>query len=390
MLLRAKANSELSKKLTSNPAVAILGPRQVGKTTLAKEFMANKEAIYLDLESPEDAARLIDAESYFRTHQQKLIVIDEVQRMPELFPILRSVIDRDRRNGKFLLLGSASPQLLARSSETLAGRVSFLELHPFHLTEISKLDSFAKLWLRGGFPSFYLSDTNEESFEKRIDFLSTYIERELPLLGLNLPIRIVRNAIQMLTQLNGNLLNIASLSKSLTIDQRKTKELLDYLENAFLIRSLQPYFLNISKRMVKSPKLFFRDTGLLHVAAGVENTDELDGYLHRGASFEAFIIQQIVAVLKPSITPYFYRTHDGTELDFLLVKGNIPILGIEIKTNNAPKITRGTTIASVDLGNIPILIITPSVSEPYQRGENQTIIGLQDLMEYLARYGLVY
>lgn len=389
MLIRAKANFELNKKLSTNPVVAILGPRQVGKTTLAKEFMVNQGAIYLDLESPEDAARLLDSESYFRTHQQKLIVIDEVQRMPELFPILRSVIDRDRRNGRFLLLGSASPKLLARSSETLAGRISFLELHPFHLSEIPPLDSFTKLWLRGGFPAFYLCKNNEESYEKRTDFLSTYVERELPLLGLNLPIRIVRNAIQMLTQLNGNLVNIASLSKSLTIDQRKTKELLDYLENAFLIRSIQPYFLNISKRMVKSPKLFFRDTGLLHVAAGVENTDELDGYLYRGASFEAFVIQQIIAVIKQSISPFFYRTHDGTELDLLLVKGNSPLLGIEIKTNNAPKITRGTSIASTDLGNIPVLIITPSVSEPYIRNENQTIIGLQDMMEYLAKFDLV-
>lgn len=390
MLIREKANFELNKKLNSNPAVAILGPRQVGKTTLAKEFMANKDAIYLDLESPEDAARLADSELYFRTHQEKLIVIDEVQRMPELFPVLRSVIDRERRNGKFLLLGSASPQLLSRSSETLAGRISFLELHPFHISEISTLDSFSKLWLRGGFPSFYLSETSEDSFEKRMDFLSTYIERELPLLGLNLPTRIVRNAIQMLTQLNGNLLNISSLSKSLTIDQRKTKELLDYLENAFLVRSLQPFFLNISKRMVKSPKLFFRDTGLLHATAGVESPGELDGYLYRGASFEAFVIQQIIAVIKPSITPYFYRTHDGTELDLLLVKGNSPIIGIEIKTSNAPKITRGTTIASQDLGDIPILIVTPSVNEPYQRADKQTIIGLQDLIEYLAKHDLIY
>lgn len=389
MLIRSKANSELAKKLSSNPAVALLGPRQVGKTTLAKEFIANQDAIYLDLESPEDTARMADAEAYFRSNNQKLIVIDEVQRMPELFPILRSVIDRDRRNRRFLLLGSASPKLLARSSETLAGRISFLELYPFHITEISPLDDFNKLWLRGGFPSFYLSQTNEESFEKRLDFLTTYIERELPLLGLNMPVRIVRNAIQMLTQLNGNIFNISSLSKSLAIDQRKTKELLDYLENSFLIRSIQPFFLNISKRLVKSPKLFFRDTGLMHAAAGIENKHELDGYLYRGASFEAFVIQQIIAAIKPTITPYFYRTHDGTELDLLLVKGNLPLLGIEIKTNNAPKIMRGTSIASSDLGNIPILIITPSLNEPYPRTNNQMIIGMQDLIDYLARYGLI-
>lgn len=383
MLLRRKASSILEKKLLANPAVAILGPRQVGKTTLAKSFMEDREAIYLDLESPSDKVRLEDAEAYLLSQGNRLVVIDEVQRMPELFPILRSVIDKNRTNGRFLLLGSASPQLLANSSETLAGRISFLEPHPLHLTEISSSDSYQKLWLRGGFPSFYLAEDDTESFEKRIDFLATYIERELPLLGLQIPIRTVRNAVQMLVQLNGNLLNISDLSKSLGIDQRKVKELLDYLENGFLTRSLQPFFLNISKRLVKSPKVYFRDTGLLHAAAGVETMTELDGFLHRGGSFEAFVIQQIIAVIKSSITPYFYRTHDGTELDMVLVKGSSPVLGIEIKTSNAPKITRGTTISSDDLGGIPILVVTPSVGEPYIKNDKITVIGLRDLTEYL-------
>ncbi len=390
MLLRRKASQILEKKLLANPAVAILGPRQVGKTTLAKEFIAGSNAVYLDLELPSDMARLADAETFLNARKDRLIVIDEVQRMPELFPLLRSIIDSDRRNGKFLLLGSASPNLLARSSETLAGRISFLELHPFHLTEIDPLDSFKKLWLRGGFPAFYLAENEEQSFEKRLDFLSTYVERELPLLGLDISPRIVRNAIQMLTQLNGNLVNISTLSKSLGLDQRKVKEMLDYFENAFLIRSIQPFFINISKRLVKSPKLFFRDTGLLHAAAGIETPEELDGFLHRGSSFEAFVIQQIIAVLKPTITPYFYRTHDGTELDLVLVKGTKPVLGIEIKTNNAPKITRGTTIAAEDLGGIPVLIVTPSVESPYPRAENQTVIGLQDLVGSLEKHGLIF
>ncbi len=388
MLLRRKASQILEKKLSENPAVAILGPRQVGKTTLAKEFMTNKEAVYLDLELPSDLARLADAESFLIARKDKLIVIDEVQRMPELFPVLRSIIDSDRKNGKFLLLGSASPNLLARSSETLAGRISFLELHPLHLTETHDLDSYRKLWLRGGFPAFYLANNDEQSLERRMDFLSTYVERELPLLGLDLAPRIVRNAIQMLTQLNGNLLNVSTLSKSLGLDQRKVKEMLDYFENAFLTRSLQPFFINISKRLVKSPKIFFRDTGLLHAAAGVETSEELDGFLQRGASFEAFIIQQIIGVLKPTITPYFYRTHDGTELDLVLVKGTKPVLGIEIKTSNAPKITRGTTIASEDLGGIPVLIVTPSVETPYPRGMNQSVIGLHDLVESLEKHGV--
>jgi uncharacterized protein len=389
MLIRRKASVILDKKLSTNPAVAILGPRQVGKTTLAKSFMENRDAVYLDLESPSDRVRLDDAEAYLLSQQNRLVVIDEVQRMPELFPILRSVIDKNRTNGRFLILGSASPKLLANSSETLAGRIAFLELHPFHLTEIDSLDYYERLWLRGGFPSFYLAENETDSFEKRIAFLATYIERELPLLGLQIPIRTVRNAVQMLIQLNGNLLNVSELSKSLGIDQRKVKELLDYLENGYLTRSLQPYFLNINKRLVKSPKIYFRDTGLLHAAAGVETLSELDGFLHRGGSFEAFVIQQIIAILKPSITPYFYRTHDGTELDMVLVKGSSPVLGIEIKTSNAPKITRGTTISSDDLGGIPILVVTPSVGEPYLKSDKITVIGLRDMEEYLKGHNVL-
>lgn len=216
--------------------------------------------------------------------------------------------------------------------------------------------------------------------------MTSYIERDLPLLGLSLSPRTLRSAVLMLVQLNGNLLNISELGKSLGLDQRKVRELLDYLENAFLIRLIQPYFLNISKRLVKSPKIFFKDTGLMHAAAGVETTHDLYGFLHRGSSFEAFVIQQVISSLQPSVSPYFYRTHDGTELDLVLVKGNTPVLGIEIKTSNAPKITKGTALAAADLGNIPVLIITPSVQEPFFRAENQKIIGLQDIFSELAFY----
>lgn len=386
MIQRVQALKIAERKLKSNPALGILGPRQIGKTTLARAIMEGREAVYLDLESPSDVIRLTDAENFLLSQSEKLIVIDEVQRMPELFPILRSVIDRNRKNGKFILLGSASPHLLARSSETLAGRISFLELQPFNLMEVPVHDISTKLWLRGGFPGFYLNGTDEESFENRLDFMTSYIERDLPLLGLSLSPRTLRSAVLMLVQLNGNLLNISELGKSLGLDQRKVRELLDYLENAFLIRLIQPYFLNISKRLVKSPKIFFKDTGLMHAAAGVETTHDLYGFLHRGSSFEAFVIQQVISSLQPSVSPYFYRTHDGTELDLVLVKGNTPVLGIEIKTSNAPKITKGTALAAADLGNIPVLIITPSVQEPFFRAENQKIIGLQDIFSELAFY----
>ena len=388
MLNRKHAVATLEKKLRNNPAVGIVGPRQIGKTTLAKALMQDKNAVYLDLESPSDVVRLSDPENYLLSQEGKLLVIDEIQRMPELFPVLRSVIDRNRQNGKFILLGSASPHLLAKSSETLAGRISFMELQPLNLNEVPVYDTYTKLWLRGGFPQFYLNESDEESLESRLDFIASYIERDLPLLGLNLPPRTIRNAIQMLVQLNGNLLNISELGKSLGLDQRKVRELLDYLENAFLIRLIQPFFLNISKRLIKTPKIYFKDTGILHATAGVETLHELDGFLFRGASFEAFVIQQVVFWLKTSISCFFYRTHDGTELDLVLVKGNTPIVGLEIKTSNAPKITKGTTIAAADLGNIPVIIVTPSVQEPFFRAENQKVLGLHDLLEELEKYNL--
>lgn len=389
-MLQRKGVIEMAKrKLRGSPVLCILGPRQIGKTTLAKALIENQEALYLDLESPADMVRLSDPESFLLSQSNKLVVIDEVQRMPELFPILRSVIDRNRENGKFILLGSASPHLLAKSSETLAGRVSFMELQPLNLTEVPIHDTYSKLWLRGGFPHFYLNESDEESFENRVDFLASYIERDLPLLGLQISPRILRNALLMLVQLNGNLLNISDLGKSLGLDQRKVREMLDYLENAFLIRLLPPYFLNISKRLVKSPKVFFKDTGLLHASASVESLINLDGFLHRGASFEAFVIQQVISVLKTTVSTYFYRTHDGTELDLVLVKGSTPVLGLEIKTSNAPKITKGTTIAAADLGNIPVLIVTPSVQDPYFRSPNQKVLGLHDLFEELRAYALI-
>ncbi len=379
------------ERLGHLPAVALLGPRQVGKTTLARylQSVISKESLYLDLESPEDYQKLSDAEGYLLQRPDKLIIIDEVQRMPELFPVLRSVIDRHLVNTRFLLLGSASPELLAQSSETLAGRISYIEVHPFVYNEIKGAYTHQSLWLRGGFPKMLITNSDTVSYANRRDFVQTYLERELPLLGLSASSIMLRNLLRMVAHIHANLLNYSDLSKSLGIDINTVKRYLDYFENAFLIRRLQPFFINISKRIVKSPKIYIRDSGLLHSIVGIEQAEDLEGYIGKGHSWEGFVIQQIIAQLRIGIEAYFYRTQDGSELDLVLVRGILPVVGIEIKCTNAPKLTKGTTIAANDLGNIPVLVVTPTIAEDYKSNENTTITNFERLFGHLQTMRLV-
>lgn len=373
------------------PAVALLGPRQVGKTTLARQLqkVIPKESVYLDLESPEDYQKLSNLENYLVQREDKLLIIDEVQRMPELFPVLRSVIDRKRENTRFMLLGSASPELLARSSETLAGRISYLEINPLVYSEVTGSHPFQQLWLRGGFPDMLMAPSDEVSFENRTDFIQTYLERELPLLGLSVSPLILRNLLRMLAHVHGNVINYSDFAKSLGIDINTVKRYLDYFEQSFLIRRLPPYYVNIPKRLVKSPKVYIRDSGLLHAVVGIEQAEDLDGYVKKGNSWEGFVIQQIIAQLKPSVHPCFYRTQDGTELDLVLVKGISPVLGIEIKYSNAPKITKGTTISSQDLGGIPVLVVTPTVAEDYELSTATKVTSFERLFGHLLQMKLI-
>ncbi len=377
-------NKQIFERLSYFPALALVGPRQVGKTTLAKQvaFAMEKEVEYIDIEFPEDALKLSDAALYLKRLEDKIVIIDEVQRMPELFPILRSLIDQNNQAGRFILLGSASPDILKNSSETLAGRISYLELMPFNLSEVG--NEYEKHWLRGGFPKAYLAPSEslwEIWFE---DFRRTYVERDLPLLGMPAnPIEIQR-LLLMLTSVHGGLLNYNMLANSLGLSNKTVTRYIDFLENAFLIRRIQPYYTNIGKRLTKSPKLYIRDSGFLHYLLGLSKIEEVFGNQIAGNSWEGYVIQEILNYLPVNTQTYFYRTHDGAELDLVIQKGNTIKLTVEIKLSNTPKLMRGTSIALQDLNNPPLLVVTPSAQD-YEIRSNQFVCSVGTLPQNLSK-----
>jgi len=380
-------SSELAERVNDMPVVAVLGPRQVGKTTLVKNFATQtaKKVIYLDIESPQDRNRLQDPELYFSERQNDLIVLDEIQRFPELFPILRAAIDRHRIPGRFILSGSASPELIQKSSESLAGRISYLELQPLHWGEVSATLSYQQHWLRGGFPDMLLAPSDESANRRLHDFITTYVERDLPLMGLSAAPATLRNLLSMLVGSHSGLLNTSNLSRSLGLNVQTVNRYLDFLENAFLIRRLQPWHININKRIVKTPKIFVRDSGILHALAGLTDAEALAGSMWLGNSWEGYVIQQIIAQLRFDVRPYFYRTADGSELDLVLVRGVTPVIGIEIKYSNAPKLSKGNLIAASDLGNVPILVVTPSADD-YPLSEKARVCSMKTLKENLQAF----
>ena len=379
------------KYMDAFPCVALIGPRQVGKTHFAKNItkLLGKESVYLDLESDEDLQKLSNAENYFTARQEKLVIIDEIQRNPKLFILLRSVIDKHRVNGRFLILGSASPELMIQSSESLAGRVAYIEMHPLSSTEVHPHYSFNELWLKGGFPEMLLQNDLELSLEMRTQFIQTYLERELPILGLSASPILLKNLLRMLAHNQGQLLNYSQLANSLGININTVKRYMDYFEHAYLIRRLESYHSNTKKRIVKSPKVFIRDTGIYHSFFNLENLEDIDGFIGKGNSWESFVIQEIISKISSNVQPYFYRTQDGAEIDLVLVKGMQPVVGLEIKISNAPKITKGTTEAAKDLGNLPIFVVTHNVNEDYQHNDLVTITAFDRILNHLERLQLV-
>jgi len=373
-------------RLDESAAVVLLGPRQVGKTTLAFQVAETRPSIYLDLESEQDRAKLSAPEFYLRSHEDKLVILDEVQRAPELFGLLRGLIDegrrRGRRTGRFLLPGSASLDLMRQSSESLAGRVSHLDLGPLSVLEWGDRPAEA-LWVRGGFPESALAKSDAASMRWRLDFIRTYLERDVPQLGSRVPAETLRRFMTMLAHQQSGLLNLSELGRSLQVDSKTCGRYLDLLVDLLLVRRLEPWHNNAGKRLVKSPRVYLRDPGVVHALLGISNLEALLGHPVAGASWEGMVIETLISVLPHGATPSFYRTAAGAEIDLLLSFSGGELWAVEVKRSLAPKVQRGFHEACADLQPSRRFVVYGG-TERYPLSEDIEVIGLRELAGLVA------
>ena len=372
---------QLAEELQFSSAVALLGPRQVGKTTLALEVAKAVPSLYLDLESERDRFKLAQPELYLADHLDKLVIFDEVHRVPGLFPVLRGLIDEARRKGRragqYLLLGSASLDLLQQSGETLAGRIAYLELAPLDVTEVGG-ELIDTLWLRGGFPDSVTAASTARSLRWRRNFIRTYLERDIPQFGPRIAAEMLRRFWTMLAHHQGGLLNVAQLARNLGVDAKTAQSYIDLLCDLLLVRRLPPWHANIGKRLVKSPKVYVRDSGLVHALLDIETKETLLSHPVVGASWEGFVIENLLSCASDSVQAYFYRTSGGAEIDLLLVwPGNV-LWAIEIKRSLMPKVERGFHAACDDLQPARKLVVYPG-TEAYPLGNDVQAVSLEGL-----------
>ncbi|MBP9093426.1 ATP-binding protein [bacterium] len=398
-MIQRSAYNKIIDLLDIFPAVCILGPRQIGKTTLAHQisesFQKQQKSIYLDLEDEEDRVKLNDPIYYFKTHEGCLIVLDEIQRMPEIFAVLRGVIDRRRRagesSGQFLILGSASLDLLKQSSESLAGRLAYQELGGISASEIehskklSQSIGIDKLWMRGGFPNSLLAKSDADSFKWRKSFVRTYLEREIPQIGPRIPAATLRRLWTMLAHQQGGQLNVVQLASSLDLSPRSTRRYIELLEDLLLVRTLRPWFSNIGKRLVKAPKVYIRDSGLMHTLLGLASMDDLLGHAAYGTSWEGFVLENLLNILPDDASPWFYRTAAGAEIDLVIETGKRRI-AIEIKRSLAPKLTKGFYLGCEDIKATERFVVYPGL-EKFPLSKDETAIPLPLMMNRLQELG---
>lgn len=360
--LNRSLQAALKNRLEQFPAVAVLGPRQCGKSTLARHVIENLDAVYLDLEIPSHVNKLSDAESFLRANEQRLICLDEIQRVPELFAVLRGLCDEKRVPGRFLILGSASPELLRQASETMAGRIAYLDLTPFLISELKPGD-LSRHWLRGGFPDSFLAASDQASLIWRQNFIRTYLERDLRLYGMELSASTMRRLWTMLAHMNGQTLNAAKLAESVGVSAPTIRRYLDFLEHTYMLRQLRPWFPNIKKRLVKSPKLSFCDTGLLHALLDIEDRNQLFGHPVYGCSWESYVTAQLAGTTGGLWSFYYYRTAKGDEIDLILQRGD-RLIAVECKASASPQPSAGFYRSLDDLGLEQGYIVAPIGDAP--------------------------
>lgn len=375
----------LIERIATAPATALLGPRQVGKTTLAHQVADGRPSLYLDLESDRDRAKLADPELYLAAQADRLVILDEVHRLPDLFRSLRGLIDQGRREGRrtgrFLLLGSASMDLLRQSGESLAGRIAYLELGP--ISPVEYPGGMDRLWLRGGFPDSLLAPDDGASLRWRADFIRTYLERDIPQMGPRIAAETLRRFWTMLTHRQGSLLNAADLARALGVDGKTVASYLDLLVDLLLVRRLAPWHANAGKRLVKAPKVYIRDSGLVHALLGLGDAEALLGHPVAGASWEGFVIEALISAAPEGTVPSFYRTSAGAEIDLLLSQPGGRSWAVEVKRSLSPKPEKGFHIACADLDPERKFVVYPG-AETFPIGHGVDAIGLEALCAELS------
>ena len=386
-MIKRRLRPLVLERLRQFPAVALLGPRQVGKTTLARSLPGTPPPVYLDLENPADSEKLADARGFLASYNNRLVIIDEVQRAPGLFQVLRGLIDErvfaGDSAGHFLLLGSASIDLMKQSSETLAGRIAYLELAPLDISEVPDKGA-TDLWIRGGFPLSFLASDDKASVIWRENFISTYLERDIPLLGPRVPAETLRRFWTMLAHNQGGLLNAAQLAGSLGVDGKTVARYLDLMVDLLLVRRLQPFYANTGKRLVKSPKTYVRDSGLVHALLRLDSLDQVLGHPVAGASWEGYVVETLIRCAPERTRPSFYRTATGVEVDLVLELPGGESWAIEIKRSSAPKVEKGLREAMVDLAPARTFLVYGG-EESYPKGDGIEAIGLAELAGRLLK-----
>jgi predicted AAA+ superfamily ATPase len=389
-MIQRRLEAQIKEALRRSPSVALIGPRQVGKTTIALNISETTASIYLDLESRADLQKVQDIEAFHRENSDKLIVLDEVQRLPEIFASLRGIIDMERRKGnragQFLFLGSASIDLLQQSSESLAGRIAYLELQPVDALEYAdtSLDKLNTLWVRGGFPESLLSASDQNSLNWRHDFIKTYLERDIPQLGPRIPAETLERFWTMLAHNQGSVLNASHLARNLDVSGVTIGRYLDLMTDLLLVRRLKPWTANMGKRLIKSPKIYVRDSGITHALLNIPDYNSLLGHPVVGGSWEGFVIENIMAVTPSRVQPYYYGTPRGAEIDLVLEFPGGTKWAIEIKRNSAPSISKGFYIGCEDIKPDKRFVVY-SGSDTFPMGEDITAISLPNLMQELLK-----